>query len=311
MRMWRGIGAVCVGLTLTACTAITTRTTYTVDQTALMPAPSGPKASGAILKPGQHLVEGGASMSVTSRATTRERRDAVGQRVADKTLHGRWAVALDERFEFGLDVSYANAAWGTSSSIDRDAVEFEGSSAHSFWAGAQLRVLVAGDPNLGVLANAEFDLGSVPYQRFIFTSTEVVLETSVDDIEVPVFESAESVTRSTLAARGRAGVEVFGVFSPGFIGSGGLSVQTQPRFFGQRVTTTTCRTSSFNCEGERPADLEPSETTAMLTPYVTGAYTLPETGISVLLQVHVHALGDPSLRATNPLGGQLRLRYTF
>jgi hypothetical protein len=296
------------------CVPTTTTTTRTIRQTALVPPPSGFHAAGAPLAEDTYGVEGSIS-GAWVRTVDQTRSDgAVGHLVADKAISLRGAYAPHEIVEVGFDVRASLSTIATPTAIDmreEQRVE-ELEDRPSIWAGPQLRVRLFEIDRIGFHLQGELSGGQVPYQRTIYTHTEVTAHFPERDISTTT-KSVDRQADNEFFLLGRAGGFLSARLDEHVTLTAGGLAQNTPEYFGQEVVSRTCRWEDVNspaeCEGQTDDDVEPSRQRTVGTFF--SSLTIDLGGVSLVAQTYFNALGPRSIVRTTPLGLDLSLRAEF
>jgi len=315
--LFAGVLAVtmCAGCTQTK----TVEVEYTVEQTALVPAPTGPRARGPQLESGQVALEGSyQGNSVFSGDKSRYEGES-GNVVVNHSLDGRFSVGAGP-VEIGFDFEYMNRSWGEA--VPTDVKPENVKNEHVARFGTQFRGFFIGDNARGFGGLFEMSIGALPYHRDVYEERWLTTWTYDDDPEWWKYPQAK---RMFLGERSRSIDETlwYVFFKAGLYGSievfdglttqFGLLAQNYPSFFGTEVISQRCtqyENYPTTCTGGDPDDLDPTKTEFFGTAFASLSYTIEM--FTIIGQIYGHPIAsDYDLAAASPFGGDVGVRIAF
>lgn len=304
---------------LTGCVSVKSEKRFVITQQAMVPAPTGPEATGTITRPGHVAVQGGAHYTHVTQADEPKDQAEFGHLLYDRTFTGRVSLGVSEHLELGLNGRYSNSRWAKpTSSITPEGLDEE--TRHSIWVGAQARGVLLGDRVRGFGYLGELSVGNVPFTRHV-----EVRETTSIAFDDNVFNGNEpSVTReydyteeeNEVHAIARAGLIGFLGFDDALVLNAGVLAQQYPRYWARRVTGQVCEDYFYDeepasCSGDTPETINSSNSIGFGTLFFGATIGGDDVPVSVHGQVYYHAFAPSLIKNVAPVGADVELRYTF
>lgn len=307
----RGCTAVLASLSLSHCVAGTSTTMQHITQSSLVPVAMDPRAVGPLVPEGRVAVEASLATAATADATGTRETGRPGQFNGTTVGALRASTSPHRRLEIGLSAEYTSGYWARPAATDLGADDLNREDA---WrGGVDLRWLFVGDRTLGAGLLGGFSVASLPFRRDVTSATTF---TARDP-------SAGSVSWGSPATRDDHPITVptwqVGLFTTARVTrhldlGGGFLAQSQPYVVGAQVATTRCEYErgqlfATSCSGT-DADHTPRFLTDVLgTFFVSAGVTLGR--VTLLGQLHAHALGVPETTALSRFGGTLGARVVL
>lgn len=316
-----------LALTALACApARTIVTERTIEQVALVPAPSGPHAVGPPLRENGVGLEGAFSFNQVHAGTSREEGES-GHIVVQTSGRGRVALGLSDFAEVGFSGEYHGIGLATPIASDTTSKDLIDDDVWRF--GTQLRIH-GGDERFRIGGLLELEMAEVPFARTVTeTRTEYIYDNPDPDPDNPASTPRDAEPSDIIRYPTHSETETFNVLMPyarlGFfatswlaqnlsVTAGGL-VQNQPIFFGSERHDGVCfydqgdiRTD--DCDGTRRAsDVDYFENFAVFT--VFGAVALDLEPFTLIAHFYGHLAGDPRTVGASPGGGELVVRWSM
>ena len=308
------------------CSARTVVTQRTIDQVALVPAPSGPHSTGVPMREGKVALEGGLSVNQVNEGGMRSDGQS-GHVVVANAGRGRVVFGANENIEVGFSAEYHGLEFAQPIANDTNPDELVDEDVWRI--GTQLR-FHGGDANVRIGGLFELEFAEVPYTRYIEETNTVhyyddnyvgddpdgnpIYEReNVDVVEHPT--TTETQTNVALVPYVRLGFFVSTRLSERFAFTGGALLQNQPVFFGSRRQDGVCyyergELVSDDCQGTKDADdVAPYRNKGIGTLF--GALSVDLSPITLIAQFYGHVVGDAKIIDATPYGGELILRFSL
>lgn len=297
----------------TGCAPYTQTNRHRIQQTALVPPPTGPSSTGPMESEGEVAVEGAVTAS-ESRSTGDRADGAHGHIVLDKNLGLRILGGAQDHIEVSGGVTFANAdlATATADDIKQDAF----GSTTIVWFEPEIRARFVESSDVDVYAIMGARTTVLPYLRHVTTETRTRFDTDLDGSPDQTHDSSsvetEQQNKFVLLPRGGVG-SYFKLSEHAGITVGGL-LQGAPRFFGQEETVTHCENPTGYVGDERCSGTEPDEIDAMELALVGTAFGGVHVNIDrtrLGIQGFYNIGGDPVWKESSPFGATVTIRQTF
>ena len=313
------LSLLCLLLVLSSigCVTPTRSVTYqrTIEQTALVPAPSGPQASGPIIEAGKVAIEGGATLNLSRQGDgNRYKNNDAGNISVDTFMWGRLAGGVIEGVDVGIGFEYGNAKWGSTAYASDTHID-QLQSHHVWRVGPQLRGIFAGDRSLGIGGLVEFDLGTIPYRRTVYEKAFVTeFDGGVADKTFFLGADLDDGFDSEFYFFARAGLFGAAQIAGFHIILGGL-LQNQPEFFGAKRADLVCTyyegsAREPSCDGvEDTDDVDSYRSELLVTLYLTLAYELGP--VTLILQSFGHVASGGDINRHTMAGFDMGARVSF
>lgn len=289
---------------------------YTIEQRGLVPAPSGPKGAGSMIKGHRVALEGGVSGSPVFRSNDSRYQDESGDVVANTSAFGRLIYAAGERFEVSFSGEYAREELATQIAKDREQPRLGQRYMTRFGPGLRWLFYKGEEVSFGGLAEAEF--ASLPYSRTIYARSFITQGADPntnwwdnDTLRTQYLgEEVSSKRDEEEFIFGRLGLFLSGPLSQSLSLGFGILIQSYPHFFGVRTAVEQCdiyASGTELCSGDEPDDIDPLESNTLQTAFLWLSEEL-DAHTTLTAQLYGH-LGGGS--GHMPFGGALALRYAF
>jgi hypothetical protein len=324
MRAWVGAAGLVIawlaGLAGCALTVDSIEIERTVEQNALVPAPTGPRATGPLADRGRPALEVGYSFDPVASSGRSHFQGERGDVVVEHMFRGRVAVGLGEAFELGLHVEVGNARFGHSIAADG---QIDAPGRRFGRVGPSVRVLapVGGRARLGAVF--ELELASIPFFVEVFerawksTTTVAVGHHpwwfDLDRREEFLGQRTLSNRSSVFVPMVRTGLQLGIDLSPRAMLMLGFVGQNVPSFRGASRQTIRC-VGDDAITPERCAAAHPIRGPYLrheLVGTVFAALSVRMGHVVALAQLAGHALASQSIQAATPVSLDLGLRYQF
>ncbi|MCA9631214.1 MAG: hypothetical protein KC766_26310 [Myxococcales bacterium] len=317
---WMGValGAYALGSFSLGCGPIVAKRTveYTIEQRGLVPAPSGPKSVGSMIKGRRVALEGGVSGSPVFRSNDSRYQDESGDVVANTSAFGRFIFAAGDHFEVSFSGEYAREELATQVARDREQPRLGRRYTMRFGPAMRWLFYKGEDVSFGGLAEAE--LASLPYSRTVYARSFLTQGTDPDTnwwesdtLRTQYLgEEVSSKRDEEDFLFARLGFFLSGPLSDSLSLGFGVLMQSYPHFFGVRTAVEQCDVFASGtelCSGDEPEDIEPLESSTLNTAFLWLSEELDQ-HTTLTAQLYGHLGGDSGHM---PFGGALSVRYAF
>ncbi len=312
--------AVSLGVGGCALTVHSIEIARTVEQNALVPAPTGPRATGPRADDRRWAVELGYSYNPVSASGRSHFEGERGDVVVEHMVRARAAVGLGGVFELGFDLEFGNAAFGKSVAADGRRA---GIGQRFGRGGPSFRALFPMGKRARLGGVLELELASIPFRIEVYERAWETTKTVVVAGDPWWIEPSERERylgdrlyggqRSVFVPMVRSGVQLGIDLSPRVMLMLGAIGQNVPTFRGAWRKTIRCvgfdASSPEICAAAHPVRGPTIEHVAVGT--LSAALSVRMGRVIALAQIAGHVLAPDSIRAATPVSLDLGARYQF
>lgn len=318
-RLFLSLAAAALASGAGACAVTTTSVTVsrTIEQSALMPALTGPRATGALVHEGLFAFEAGYTAAPVLSQKGARWEGAPGELSIEHELRARLAYGASDKVEIGINVGFASASWATGRATDTTGQDLPGFMAHG---GPTGRFLFFRNERLGVGALVELDFALVPYVSSVYDKAWASQTTvsvgpwwlDVNQRNQYIGERKRYLTESEFYPAFRGGMFVtidaaeWVTINLGALGQNALT------FVGAETVTFTCTGANISpaeCAEREAPDLPRSRYEPVLTLFASASFSVEPMVFTAHLFAHPAA--PDVIRDTTPFGVDLSARVEF